>query len=105
MYVDQRLHGYYRGFLLPQISKHLGVYYINEKKVCGILHKAFKEYAGIETLSVVSEYEFKCYISMIVMLCSREMGFMAWLPGEPKYLNELSMKEWLNLKKEYIDGL
>ena len=103
MYADPKLHRFYRGKLLPQISRHLGVHYVHEKKICDLLHKAFKEYAGIETLSVVSNYEFKRYISIITMLCSRELGLMVWLPGEPSYVEKLSMREWLNLKHDYIN--
>jgi hypothetical protein len=61
------------------------------------LHKAFKNYVDIDTLTTLDNKQMQSYIGMVLMLCSRERGWLIPLPNEPEYLCDMSMKEYLSV--------
>jgi hypothetical protein len=70
----------------------------NRKKASDELHKAFKEYAGIDTLTKLNTREMEAYLSMIRMLMARERGMFLSEPNEPDFLCDWSMQNFIKLK-------
>lgn len=68
------------------------------KKASEELHEAFKVYAGIDTLTDLDTKQMENYLGMIRMLMARERGWMMHEPNEPEFIEDYSMKEFLNLK-------
>lgn len=94
---------YYRGIMLPQIASLLGVRKRNVPKATRELHQAFKDYAGIDTLTKCDKSRTERYFSMIRMLISREKGLFVYEPKEPKGIEWWSMEAFLHYKL-YEDG-
>ena len=62
------------------------------------LHQAFKDYAGVDSMTKLNTQQTEKYLSMIRMLMARERGMFLHEPNEPEFLEDWSMKEFLNLK-------
>ena len=70
----------------------------NVKEASDALHKAFKEYAGIDSLTKLNTYQTEQYLSMIRMLMARERGWFIHEPNEPWDIDDYSMNRFLQLK-------
>jgi hypothetical protein len=96
---DAFYHRYYRGVLLRRIAYVLGVPEGDHGRVCGTLHKAFKEYFCINSTGNLSNHTFMVYMSAILMIMAREKGVLIPFFNEPDHSEEMTMPEWLELQK------
>lgn len=60
------------------------------------LHKAFKDYADIDTITKLNTHQMEGYLSMVRMLAAREKGWFITLPNEPEEAVDWSMKTFLH---------
>jgi len=96
---DAFFHHFYRGVLLPKIAYSLGVRQIHHKEVCGILHLEFKKYFCIKTTADLSNHRFLVYMSAILMIMAREKGTLVPFFNEPDDIEEMTMRQWLDLQQ------
>jgi len=89
---------YYYGVLLYQICFLMRIPKLKHKQASAELHKAFKEYAGITTMTKLNTSQTERYLSMIRMLMARERGMFLHEPNEPEFIEDWSMKDFLNYK-------
>lgn len=89
---------YYYGVLLSQICFLFHVKKSDNKKVSKMLHKAFKEYAGIDSLTTLNTYQMEGYLGMVRMLMSRERGIFISEPKEDEGCADWDMHRFLQYK-------
>ena len=85
--------------MLPKLCFALGVPKVHHKKVSLLLHDAFKTYLDCKTISNLNNHEMLTFLSIVLMLCSREFGILLPFFHEPNDCEDLSMKEWLDLQR------
>ena len=90
---------YYWGVMLPKICFALGVPQIHHKKVCPMLHKMFKEYLCLKTISDLNDHEMLTFLSIILMILAREFGVLLPFMNESDDIQEMSMRDWLALQR------
>ena len=89
---------YLYGVLLPQICFKMRIYKKNYKKASNEINKAFKEYTQTPNLSKLNATEMEKYLSIIRVWFCVERGWFLHEPNEPEFLEDYSMREFLNLK-------
>lgn len=89
---------FYYGVMLSQLCFLLRVPKSKTKKASQELHKAFKAYAGIDSMTKLTVHQTENYFSMIRMLCARERGIFLSEPNEPDDMVDWSMKRFIQYK-------
>ncbi len=89
---------YYYGVLLSQICFLMRIKKSKNKEASDALHKAFKEYAGIDSLTKLNTSQTEHYLSMIRMLMGRERGMFLHEPKEPQDIEDWDMHRFLQYK-------
>jgi len=93
---------YYWGVLLPALCEGLGVPKDRHVEITETLHKAFKEYFSLKSISSLNIHKTEIVFSRIRMLMARERGILLPLPNDPpmKILEAMPMEMFLKLYQE-----
>lgn len=87
---------YYRGVLLPSICDAWNL----SHDACPRLHEAFKEAFDVDSTAYFDNTDFHSYLDSIHGLLVTEFGIMVPHINEPDNVDQLTMKQFLNLYKK-----
>ncbi len=90
---------FYQGVYLPKIAWALSKGSGDQKQHVRELHKVFKKYFCVSSTSGFNNHEFLIYLSKIQMIMIREKGIMPPLFNESDDIQDMSLKDFINLQK------
>lgn len=90
---------YYRGFLLPHISKEL--FDTDDRGIQERLHRALKKRFCIDSLANLNHQEIVAFTRNIRRTMSVEWGLLCPAPNDPSNIDEMEMRDFLMLYLNY----
>jgi hypothetical protein len=89
---------YYWGVLLEEMVERFGVPEDKKEEAKEELHKAFKDYVELDSITKLDTYDTERYLNMIRMLMIRERGIILREPHETEDIEQMSMRTFLKKK-------
>jgi len=90
---------YYRGYLLPFISREL--FDTDDRDIQERLHKALKKRFCVDSLAYLNHQEIVAYTRNIRTAMSSEWGMLCPAPNDPSNIDEMDMAEFIKLTLNY----